>query len=64
MRQGLVAAGLDAPKRGLGVCHGCQDGSSRRVGLARYRSQPGAEGHMIAGVIGAEGAQDDRLSLA
>ena len=59
MRQGLIAAELDAPDRGPGIRGCCRDGGSGRVGLARYRSHPGAEGHMIGGVIGAEGAQDD-----
>src|SRR5256886_12252877 len=66
MRQGLVAAELDTPELGLGVRGCCRDGGRGRVGLAGYRSHPGAEGHMIGGVIGAEGAQDDidpRLAL-
>jgi hypothetical protein len=67
MRQGLVAAELDAPEQGPGVGGCCRDGGSGRVGLASYRSHPGAEGHMTGGVIGAEGAQDDidsRFALA
>lgn len=58
MRQGLIAAELDSPERRPRVPGSCRDGSSGRVGLARYRS-PGAEGHMIGGIIGAEGAQND-----
>ena len=40
MRQGLVAAELDAPERGPGVGGCCRDGGSGRVGLASYRSRP------------------------